>query len=276
MNPMIPKLFAFDLDGTLLDSNKRIRPGNIAALREMRESGAVIALATGRVGFSVRRYAPELGFDPALVILNGAEIFVSSREDAERIYFAPLESAHAQYLTGYATDKPLAVNFYHEDRIYSVETSINKEWIEFYRQQISVDRAFLDDFSVMNGISPSKIIFIGEPSYIDEVEAHFQSIWGGGTVYVCRSFSNYLEFMNPGASKGLGLKILCDALNINPLETMAYGDEENDVPMFSVAGTGVAMKNGPEKVKRRAARVTELGNDEDWIAREWEKILAHA
>ncbi|MDR3011663.1 MAG: Cof-type HAD-IIB family hydrolase [Chitinispirillales bacterium] len=269
---MMPKMFAFDLDGTLLDANKRISPANIAALREMAAAGAVIALASGRIGFSVRRYVSDLGFDPALVLLNGAEVFTSASPDAQSIYTAPLASQHAKHLTDYAADKPIAVNFYHEDKIHTVKSDNNEEWIELYRKQIGVDRVFLDDFSTMNNVAPSKIIFIADQPYIDKLEKHFHSLWASDSVYVCRSWRHYLEFMNPKASKGIGLKTLGDALGIKMSETVAYGDEENDIPMLETAGMGVAMKNATEKVKKTAKRITELTNDEDWVAREWKNI----
>jgi hypothetical protein len=271
---MIPKLFAFDLDGTLLDPNKRISPANAAAIREMSESGAVIALASGRLGSGVRRYVPELGIDPALVILNGAEVYTRSGDDAERIYYAPLEPPHAKFLTDYGIGKPLAVNFYHEDRLYAVKTGINTEWMDLYHRQTGVGYNCIDSFGEMSGIAPSKIIFVGEPSYIDELDKKFHELWDDDTVYVCRSWDHYLEFMNPRASKGLGLAMLCGALRINMADVAAYGDAENDIPMLSATGHGAAMKNSPEKVKKSAKRITELANDGDWVAKEWAAYLS--
>jgi Cof subfamily protein (haloacid dehalogenase superfamily) len=268
---MAPKLFAFDLDGTLLDSGKRISAANIGALREMKESGAAVALASGRIGSGVRRYAADLGFDPALVILNGAEVYKSSAENAERVYYAPLETKYAHYLTEYGEDKPVAVNFYHQDKLYSVWTGRNIEWTHLYTEETGVEYKYVDAFYALAGVSPSKIIYVGEPSYIDELEGRFRALWSDGEVYVCRSWDYYLEFMNPAASKGIGLKALCDALAINLSDTAAYGDAENDIPMLSIAGQGVAMKNSPERVKLQAARVTELTNNEDWVAKEWER-----
>ncbi|MDR0330785.1 MAG: Cof-type HAD-IIB family hydrolase [Chitinispirillales bacterium] len=270
---MTPKLFAFDLDGTLLDSEKRVRPANAAALREMRGAGAAVALASGRIGAGVRRYVPELGIDPALVVLNGAEVYASSQPGAPRIYYAPLDAPYAEYLTDYGRGKPFALNFYHDDRLYGVRTDKNAAWMDTYYKQTGVGYAFLDDFSALRGVSPSKIIFIGGEADLDEQEEYFHSLWGegeGGSVYVCRTWGHYLEFMNVKATKGIGLRVLCDEFGIGLSEAAAYGDEENDIPMLSAAGFGAAMKNSPDRVRAAAARVTELTNDEDWVAREWE------
>jgi Cof subfamily protein (haloacid dehalogenase superfamily) len=273
---MIPKLFAFDLDGTLLDSNKRIRAAKINALREIKASGAVVSLASGRLGSAMRWYVPDLGFDPALVVLNGAEVFTSAGEDVPRIRYAPLGQAHAEYLTSFGKDKPVAVNFYWQDNVYTVKSHINMEWTDLYHQQTGVKYALLDDFSEMDDAIPSKIIYVGGVAYIDELERYFRSMWSGKEVYVCRSWRHYLEFMNPIATKGLGLKVLCDALGVKMSEVAAYGDEENDIPMIEAVGTGVAMKNATEKVKKAAQRITEMTNDEDWVAREWEVFLKNS
>jgi Cof subfamily protein (haloacid dehalogenase superfamily) len=271
---MIPKLFAFDLDGTLLNSGKRVSDANIAALREIRASGARVALASGRLGAGVRRYASDIGFDPAMVVLNGAEVFTASGENAQRVYYEPLDPARAKYLTEYGNNKPVAVNFYYQDKLYAVKSSHNVEWTNLYTKETGVEYNFLDDFSVMSGISPSKVIFIGDPRYIDGQEEYFRSLWADGSVYVCRSWDYYLEFMNPKATKGFGLKALCMAFGVGIEEAVAYGDAENDIPMLEAAGTGVAMKNAPDKVKGCADRVTELTNDEDWVALEWERWRA--
>jgi len=275
---MTPKLFAFDLDGTLLDSGKRVRPANAAALRRIGESGAAVALASGRLGCGVRRYAPELGIDPALVVLNGAEVYANSDPSAPRVYYAPLGITYAEYLIDYCKDKPMALNFYYDDKLYSAETNKNARWTDLYHEQTGVGYNFIDEnFSDVAGLAPSKMIFIGDPAYIDEQEARFQALWGAGggnSVYVCRTWSHYLEFMNPEATKGIGLAALCGALGIKMSEAAAYGDAENDIPMLTAAGCGAAMKNAAPAVKRAARRVTEMTNEEDWVVKEWDGRFA--
>jgi Cof subfamily protein (haloacid dehalogenase superfamily) len=272
---MFPKLFAFDMDGTLLDSGGRLRPANAAALRRLRDGGAAVAIATGRMGGSVRRCLPDLGFDPALVTLNGAEVYASSKPGAERLYYAPIDPQHAERLLAHGRGKRMALNFYHGGKLYSVKTAENAAWIEAYSRLTGTAYELLDgDFSAVAALPPSKIIFVGDPAYIDGQEACFNATPGGdngGAYYACRTCRHYLEFMNPKATKGIGLKALCGALGIEMAEVAAYGDAENDISMLSAAGHGVAMKNSPPSVIEAAGgRVTAMGNDEDWVAGEWE------
>lgn len=61
---MIPRLFAFDLDGTLLDSTKKLSNANLEALREIQESGAVIVFASGRLGAACAGIAVKIWKSP--------------------------------------------------------------------------------------------------------------------------------------------------------------------------------------------------------------------
>ena len=89
------KLFAFDLDGTLLDDAKRISPANKQALCEMAAQGAVIAFATGRLGSSMQKYIPEALDDAAILILNGAEVYTGRRQCLTAEHSAPAASRDA-------------------------------------------------------------------------------------------------------------------------------------------------------------------------------------
>lgn len=267
------KLYAFDLDGTLLGSDKKIRPGNIDGLRKIAESGAKIALVSGRIASSIRRYIDDIGFHVPIVTLNGAEVYDDSGENAERIYYAPLKIDTANFIVNYAKEMPLMINFYYDHKVYSMRTEKNRTWTNLYKEQTGVFNVFLDDLAEMSNVAPSKIIFVGAKDRLDDVEAHLRGVWKNGEVYVCRSWDHYLEFMDPAATKGTGLRVLCDALNIDMNDVVAYGDEANDIPMFEAVGAGVAMKNCNEQLKKVAKKITDLTNDEDWLLKELEFIL---
>ena len=80
-------------------------------------------------------------------------------------------------------------------------------------------------------------------------------------------FSNpwYLEIIPEDASKGNALEKIREYLGMRREETMAAGDEENDIPMIRAAGLGIAMKNGTDAAKKSADAVTEEDNDHDGL-----------
>jgi hydroxymethylpyrimidine pyrophosphatase-like HAD family hydrolase len=74
-------------------------------------------------------------------------------------------------------------------------------------------------------------------------------------VYVAQTYPTFLEVMNAGVSKGEGLKIAMKYRGLKPEQVIALGDEENDLPMFSVAALSAAPANAKEKVRLAADRV---------------------
>ncbi len=267
-----PKLFAFDLDGTLLNDHKRISPANAAVLRELIERDIIVAFASGRLGSSMKQFLPELGMDLAMLTLNGADVFMDSKHANRRVYSAPLDAHHSDHLIRYAKGKPFALNFYFQDRLYTVKDQTSSPWIDLYYQQTSSNYNYLDSFEPLAGKSPSKIIFIGDPAELDRQEELFRSKWDSESIYICRTWMHYLEFLNVKANKGIGLEALASAYGFNLDEVVAFGDADNDIPMLSRAGLGVAMKNSEKEVRDSADRVTEFTNDQDGIAHEWQRI----
>ena len=82
--------------------------------------------------------------------------------------------------------------------------------------------------------------------------------------YLCGGYNN-LEFTLSGTSKGKGLALLCEHLNIPIDQTIACGDSENDLDIMKAAGLGVAMANAPEAIRALADDIT-LSNDEHGVA----------
>jgi hypothetical protein len=78
--------------------------------------------------------------------------------------------------------------------------------------------------------------------------------------------------MAPGVSKGNGLRIALALRGIEPGQTMAFGDAENDIPMLEAAGIAVVPENATEEVKKMATLVVP-SNDQDGPAQLLEDLL---
>jgi hydroxymethylpyrimidine pyrophosphatase-like HAD family hydrolase len=72
----------------------------------------------------------------------------------------------------------------------------------------------------------------------------------------------YLEILPPGVSKGAALLAMLEAFDVAPAETIAVGDNWNDVEMIETAGLGVAMGQAPEGVRARADHVCGTAEEE--------------
>ncbi|MBN1127831.1 MAG: HAD family phosphatase [Chitinispirillaceae bacterium] len=265
------RLFAFDLDGTLLNDRKQLSPATSRALEEIAAQGGRIVFATGRLGSSMSGYVPSRLDDIALLTLNGAEVRTGRASGSRLVHYAPLSAGIADYLIGYGADKGFALNYYLDGTLYAVRNERSAPWIDLYFAQTGTAYRFVESLDPFLGNRPSKVIFVGDKSIIDDQEAFFRRRWGHG-VYICRTWDHYLEFLDPVANKADGLDALLKTDGIEWHEVVAFGDAENDIPMLQKAGLGIAMANAPESVKNAADRVSKYGNNDDGVAREWESI----
>ncbi len=268
---MNPKLLAFDLDGTLLTTDKQLSPANRDALVDMHQSGATVALASGRIGSSMIKAVDGLDIELAMLTLNGAAVYTGRAGLTEPVYDAPLPSEYARKLVEFGSGNDFAVNYYIDDELYSVLHPQSSQWIDLYHQQTHTIYNLVDNLASFDGRSPSKIIFVGDESRLDGLEALFREKWDS-ELYICRTWNYYLEFLSVDADKGNGIRALAKALGIAMKDVAAFGDADNDIPMLKACGMGIAMRNATDKVKKSAWRVSSWTNDEDGVAREWENL----
>lgn len=87
----------------------------------------------------------------------------------------------------------------------------------------------------------------------------------GGVLKFQYSNPNYLEMFSADADKGAAVHTLCDIMGISYADSIAAGDEQNDISMIKAAGMGIAMCNGSREVKLEADVITQEDNNHDGL-----------
>ena len=108
------------------------------------------------------------------------------------------------------------------------------------------------DFLRLGGFVKS--LLIGHPQSLPTVRADVEAVVGDAARLVMTR-RDYLEMIPPAASKGAALRFLALHLGVPLEQTVAVGDQENDMEMIRAAGLGVAMPQAPETVRGVAGRV---------------------
>ncbi len=268
-----PRLFAFDLDGTLLTSKKELPGATIELLRKCSDQNIKIVFASGRIKSSIEQYSAQCPFPVAILSLNGASVYTDSAAGSEKIYSAMLPSLYADFLVDFTLRENILLNFYYEDQLYAVSNVDNAPWIALYIEQTRSKYTFIPSLQTMKGKTPSKIIFVGDPALLDKHQRFFNEKWSNA-VYICRTWDYYLEFLHPEANKGSGLSTLADFYSIPPENIVAFGDAMNDIPMLEYAGQSIAVGNACDEVKHAAKKVSPWNNDEECVARELTLLLS--
>ena len=254
------KIIALDLDGTLLDSEKRLSPENYAALAKASAAGIEIVPTTGRFFDAMPQVVRDLPFLHYAITINGAEVYDIRARRAVCRAEIPLQQAEEimHYLDGF----PVVYDCYMDGWGYMTRT-LQEKCGEYapdihYFEMLTRFRKPVDnliDFIRERGHDVQKIQFFMKDAsaklrWMDELEQRFPDIIATSSVV------NNIELNNVHASKGKGLAALCSYLGCDISETIAFGDGLNDLSMIRAAGLGVAMENAVQCVKDAADVIT--------------------
>lgn len=256
------KLICCDLDGTLLNAKKEITKENKEAIAKFRSLGGHFVLATGRPLNGVKRIIEELDLTDSsdtTLTYNGGVIMenVSKRVLAKTC----IKGSLVKEL--YYESKRLGTyfHFFSEDNtLYTTEpnpyTLVEETINQIHAETIDINDVKDDQLYIKAMMVASKEVL---DSIRDKVDPKFSFL------EITRSSKIFLEFHSKEISKGKGLLFLKDYYHLSDDETMAIGDEENDLSMIKAAFMGVAMADARDTVKESAKFIT-LDNESSGVA----------
>jgi len=165
----------------------------------------------------------------------------------------------------------LYVQTYNDDCVLVEEDS---EYIRWYSSRIRMPYAVVDDVMEALKAEPLKCI-VAHMTDHEKLERFKDEVGSKLSDVTENIFSNpvLLEFGSKKAGKGMALENLCRVLGVDREDTIAVGDEGNDVDMIRRAGIGVAVKNAIDAAKEAADIITENDHEADAVAEIIERYL---
>lgn len=270
---MTYELIAFDMDGTLLDSSKRVLPSSERAIADAADAGKTVAIASGRSPVMIELDQASLGPVRYAICCNGTVLYdleehrvVSSASLPREAIVAALDAlGDEDAMIDVFQGRGFFCQPSHVDRMPEFGLGIYQPMYRATAWLVDDVRATLLDPSE----SYQKFIFhLTSPEARERVVAAM----AGVPVEMARSEVSSLEFSPQGVTKATGLLALADLLGIDRSATIAVGDADNDLDMLRAAGLGVAMGNANERA-REAADVTVADNDHDGCAEAIRRFL---
>jgi Cof subfamily protein (haloacid dehalogenase superfamily) len=274
-DPSTIKALALDLDGTTLLPDTSLGERTAQCLRRLKTRGLQIIICTGRAIESSRRYYSAIGATGPMVFFNGAEVadvpdikvINSDLLDLDVIDYA-IElarsmDAHLQIFLPPGSVPPGAQKSSWETLLIDKQ----RAEAEMYFNHTGIQPVVMDLKAAVTALELKgcpKAMFITEPALHDELRRKMLDRFGS-RIYIVRTYPTFLEIMNAGVSKGVGLRTVMGCRGLKPEEVIAFGDEDNDIPMFDVAGFSAAPSNAREKV-RQAADFVFGSNAEEGLA----------
>jgi Cof subfamily protein (haloacid dehalogenase superfamily) len=246
------KLLALDVDGTLVTDTLVITDPVKKAVAAAQERGVVVTLATGRMFRSAVQFANELNLSAPLICYQGA--MVKHSRTGELIFHQPVPLDLARRFIELAQKHNYHVNAYVDDHIYVAEMTDEARYYSSLARVPAEVVGNLLNFIDRPERAPTKLVIVTDEDKTLGVLHEFEDAFGH-SLYVTRSHARFTEAVHPECSKGVALRALAKSLDIPVEQTLAVGDNLNDLPMLEMAGFSVAVANSSPGVKEKAGYV---------------------
>lgn len=273
MKGMGKKAVFLDLDGTLLADDKSIPPVNTQAIDRARKAGNCIVISTGRPLKSAVGLAEDLGLTGEgnyLIAYNGGLLYNTFNRKVIFKSSIPLDTV--RNIFSHAHEKKLHLQTYDSENVLVLPEGDDED-VRIYCKKIRMDYRVVPSANCITE-EPVKMLAIDRTdpgtlaAFIGWVSANY-----GDRLAAFYSNPTYVEIVNKGLNKGNALRQMAEILNIDIRDTIAAGDQANDIDMITAAGTGCAVSNATDPVKAAADYITQKDNNSGAVAEIIEKFV---
>ena len=244
------RMILTDLDHTLLKQDGSVSGKTLQILTACRAKGIRFAIATARYWIGAERYIDllnpdyEITTDGTLVHSHGQCIYscAFSVSETNAIISSIAEAAPGAEITA-ACGKTVYWNSYH------------------ISESEKLHKAVYCDYSSPLDVQANKIVAeLPDESVAREIAARTNC------KLQCYRGEKWYAFMPAASGKTAAIRALAEISGISPEDTVAFGDDLNDIEMLRFCGTGIAVANAIPELQEAADEIT-LSNDEDGVAK---------
>jgi Cof subfamily protein (haloacid dehalogenase superfamily) len=250
-----------DLDGTLLNSEKKISDRNYKSVMACNKQGMQLIFATARPPRAVYHFLPtELIEVGSFVFYNGA--LISSSSLGINIH-EPIHSVlSAEVLNHCINDNPnIEIGVEVSDKWFSLKE------IDYSPVTSVIENPIVKSLEELKGFDATKILITGDIN-VAVLRENFNSSLN----IIATDNSQLIQIMSKRASKEIGVSKMLSGFGLQSEEVIVFGDDHNDIGLFNICGWSVAMGNAIQELKSIASTITEC-NDNNGVAIELERIL---
>ncbi len=244
------KLIASDIDGTLIkDSTPDLYPEMADAICRLAKQGILFCAASGRQYQSIRNVFREAGENIIFIAENGAQI----RYKEQDISVTPMKRKDAEDIVRQLRQYYATCDIIVSTADGSLVESRNREFIDlitygYHNKFGQVKDVLEEDAQII------KIAIYQKESIRELGEGTLIPMWKD-KVKVCMAGEDWVDFMDASVDKGNALRFLQNYFGITKEETMAFGDNNNDIGLMQAAGESYAVENAREEVKAAAKHI---------------------
>lgn len=266
------KLYITDLDHTFLHSTQSVSPFSKQIWND-KANTAHLSVATARSFSKTQEFLKELKLYNPLILLDGAMVAtrekklihlnVLNKEISDAIIHESSQFGIYPYVIALENHKTL-------DESFDIPPLLNHYQDLLIRKSYRNDKRLRFKEKIEGSQDTLKLVYMGEEKILRPLAEHLKKIFSN-TIEVKLSPENYmncyfLTILHPLSDKAHALKKVHEYLDIEAKDTTVFGDSINDIGMFKLAGTAVAVNNALDIVKKNATIILDKNNDEDAVA----------
>ena len=267
------QLFITDLDHTFLNSNQRVTPFSREVWNRKSEE-IKLSIATARSLSKTEDFFRGLKLNAPLILLDGTMVLTPNRDIIEiktlgkRVGDMVIDIGREFNIEPFI----IAIDDYRElKESFIIPPNMNYYQDKLIKSSYSKDTRLVYTKKIEGKEDTLKIVYMGEESILRPLSLKIKEILKD-EIEVKLSPEKYmgcyfLTLLHPLGDKANALKIVSDYLNIPLKDITVFGDSINDIEMFKIAGTSVAVSNALDEVKREAKIILPDSNDEDGVAK---------
>ncbi|MCE5287170.1 MAG: HAD family hydrolase [Pelosinus sp.] len=254
-----------DMDGTLLNSERDISEGNVRAMRQLKEKGVELVLATGRTDLYVKDVAHRLGVTAPIISANGGMVRRMGSSEVLFHKYLPQDSDRILAEACFAKDYDCII--FSSNLVFYRKNSERVKFFQRYNDRVQPSfRVPLQEISQPDDLPLGKVLKFFLWNITSEQAAELECLYNQSRqLTMVSSEKGGLDIVPQGISKGEGLRFLAQKLGFDLKKTVVFGDNYNDISMMKVAGIPIAVANAEQEVQQIAKFVTR-SNDEDGVA----------
>ncbi|MFC0229497.1 pyridoxal phosphatase [Serratia aquatilis] len=248
------RVIALDLDGTLLDDQKKILPESLSALAQARAAGVKVVIVTGRHHVAIHPFYQALQIDTPAICCNGT--YVYDFQQKKVLAANPLAKEQAKLVLQMLKQSNIHGLMYVDDAMLYQHTSghviRSLAWAETLpqaqRPALQQVNSLLQAADEVQAIWKFAISHDDHSSLRDFAETVEKELG-----LACEwSWRDQVDIAQAGNSKGKRLQQWVESQGLSMDQVVAFGDNYNDLSMLEAAGLGVAMGNADDAIKERA------------------------
>lgn len=260
------RLVVSDVDGTLVDRDKKLAPATIDAVERLRAAGIGFTIISARPRSGMMPIADTLGIDDPMGAFNGGIIF---KRDGTLLCQHHIDPAVAKGVFALVAEAAVDRWVFADDHWYA--STDQGHHVDHERVASNQQPIVTADFTPYYDRADKLTFVSDDAALLGELHERVRKAFGDKATVV-QSQTYYLDVTARAANKGEGVTLLAEAMT-TPLAAVAViGDQGNDIAMFERAGLSVAMGQGPAEVRAKADFVT-AGNDADGVAKAIDEII---